>query len=298
MYWGFYSQWGIVEFWFICLEDYGWCECIKGSYVDNYMDYKKEYEGLKEIFNLVKFNLVKWVEVVKDVGMCYMIFMIKYYDGFFMFDLKYIDYKVMDEGCVFSSYFKVNIIKEIFEVFWVEDFWVGVYFFKFDWYYEVYWDFYWLLFDCNVNYDFVFYLEKWEIFVQFMYNQLLELFIDYGVVDIIWFDGGWVKKCDQYNLEENYVGKFFENKGSNGFIKYCIVFQDICMDELVVKVCEKQLGLIVVDCVVYGKNQNYFMFENCVLEKELFYFWEFCIIFGGGWFYILDVIYMSGWEGI
>jgi len=26
MHWGAYSQWGIVESWSICPEDYGWCE--------------------------------------------------------------------------------------------------------------------------------------------------------------------------------------------------------------------------------------------------------------------------------
>ncbi|UWX54599.1 alpha-L-fucosidase [Maribacter litopenaei] len=31
MHWGSYSQWGIVESWFICPEDYGWCERTKGS---------------------------------------------------------------------------------------------------------------------------------------------------------------------------------------------------------------------------------------------------------------------------
>ena len=36
MHWGTYSQWGIVESWSICPEDYGWCERIKGENPENY----------------------------------------------------------------------------------------------------------------------------------------------------------------------------------------------------------------------------------------------------------------------
>ena len=31
MHWGPYSQWGVVESWSICPEDYPWCERIKGT---------------------------------------------------------------------------------------------------------------------------------------------------------------------------------------------------------------------------------------------------------------------------
>ena len=31
MHWGAYSQWGIVESWSLCPEDYGWCERKKGE---------------------------------------------------------------------------------------------------------------------------------------------------------------------------------------------------------------------------------------------------------------------------
>ena len=41
MHWRAYSQWGIVESWSICPEDYGWCERKKGSHADNYFEYVK-----------------------------------------------------------------------------------------------------------------------------------------------------------------------------------------------------------------------------------------------------------------
>lgn len=298
MHWGPYSQWGVVESWSICPEDYGWCERKKGNHPENYTEYKKEYEGLKKTFNPVKFDPDKWAKAAKGAGMRYMIFTTKHHDGFSMFDSKYTNYKVTDPECKFSSNPKANIAKEIFDAFRAENMWVGAYFSKPDWHNENYWNPYFPPFDRNVNYDPALHPEKWEAFVQFTHNQILELLTDYGKVDILWLDGGWVKKRDQQNLDENYAQKFAENTSGNGFIKHRMVSQDIRMDELVAKAREKQPGLIVVDRAVYGKNQNYLTPENRVPEKALPYPWESCIISGGGWSYTPDATYMSGREGI
>lgn len=298
MHWGTYSQWGIVESWSICPEDYGWCERKKGSNPQNYELYKQEYEALKTTFNPVRFSPENWAEAAKKAGMRYMVFTTKHHDGFCMFDSKYTDYKVTDPACAFSSHPKANITQEIFNAFRAENMWVGAYFSKPDWNHKNYWDPYFPAFDRNVNYDPALYPEKWKAYTEFTHNQLLELLTDYGKVDIIWLDGGWVKKRDQKNLDENYAEKFSENEAKNGFIKHRIVSQDIQMDELVSKARAKQPGLIVVDRAVYGKNQNYLTPENRVPEKELPYPWESCIISGGGWSYTPDATYMTGHQGI
>lgn len=298
MHWGSYSQWGIVESWSLCPEDYGWCQRKKGENSQNYFEYKKEYEGLKKTFNPTKFDPSKWATAAKNAGMKYMIFTTKHHDGFSMFDSKYTDYKVTDPECAFSSNPKANITKEIFDAFRKDDMWVGAYFSKPDWNNENYWDPYFPPFDRNVNYDPKLHPEKWEKFTQFTHNQILELLTDYGKVDILWLDGGWVKNRDQQNITENYDEKFSEDKKGSGFIKHRVISQDIRMDELVVKARKKQPGLIVVDRAVYGKNQNYLTPENRVPEKTLPYPWESCIISGGGWSYTPDAKYMSGRKGI
>lgn len=298
MHWGTYSQWGIVESWSICPEDYGWCERKKGSNPQNYFEYIKEYEGLKKTFNPTKFNPEKWAKAAKDAGMRYMVFTTKHHDGFAMFDSKYTDYKVTDPECAYSSNPKANITKEIFNAFRNENMWVGAYFSKPDWNHKNYWDPYFPPFDRNVNYDPAIYPEKWNKYIEFTHNQIMELLTDYGDVDILWLDGGWVKKRDKQNLDENYAEKFTENTSGNGFIKHRMVSQDIRMDELVAKARKKQPGLIVVDRAVYGKNQNYLTPENRVPEEALPYPWESCIISGGGWSYTPDATYMSGRTGI
>ena len=296
MHWGTYSQWGIVESWSLCPEDYDWCQRKTGSNPGNYFEYKKEYEALKNTFNPVKFDPVKWSKAAKKAGMKYMVFTTKHHDGFSMFDSKYTDYKITDEECAFSSHPRSNITKEIFNAFRADDFWVGAYFSKPDWHHENYWDPYFPPQDRNVNYSPSQYPEKWQNFVDFTHNQILELMTDYGKVDILWLDGGWVAKKTPQSIQAGYDKK--HKKSPNGFIKNRIVDQDIKMDELVIKARKKQPGLIVVDRAVHGKNQNYLTPENRVPKEMLPYPWESNIISGGGWSHTKDAVYMSGREGI
>ncbi len=297
MHWGAYSQWGIVESWSLCPEDYGWCERRKGENPQNYYAYKQEYEGLLKTFNPTQFEPEKWAGAARAAGMKYVVFTTKHHDGFCMFDTKYTDYKVSSPDCPFHTNPRADITRAIFDAFRAEGFWTGAYFSKPDWHNENYWAPYFPPFDRNVNYDPKLYPEKWEKYVQFTHNQIMELVSDYGKVDILWLDGGWVQKLTEEETEEYYRGKFVE-AGAGGFLKHRIVDQDIRMDELVARARQKQPGLIVVDRAVHGKNQNYLTPENRVPEKALPYPWESCIISGGGWAHTPNAQYMSGREGI
>ena len=291
MHWGTYSQWGIVESWSLCPEDYGWCQRKKGENPLNYFAYKKEYENLQTTFNPIKFDPEKWAKAAKNAGMKYVVFTTKHHDGFSMFDSKFTDYKITSEKTPFHTNKKANITKEIFTSFRNEGLWTGAYFSKPDWHNEHYWYPYFPPLDRNVNYDPEEYPERWEKYVQFTHNQILELMTDYGKVDILWLDGGWVANYSQEERESWFADRI---KNSNtGFLKHKMVKQDIHMDELVVKARKKQPGLIVVDRAVEGPNQNYLTPENQVPEKMLPYPWESCIIAGGGWSYVPDAKYKS-----
>ena len=296
MHWGAYSQWSIVESWSICPEEYGWCERKRGSNPDNYYLYKKEYENLKKTFNPTEFNPEKWAKAAKEAGMKYVVFTTKHHDGFCMFDTKYTDYKVTDPECAFSSNPRKNITKEIFNAFRNEGLWTGAYFSKPDWHSPYYWDPKYPPRDRNVNYEPEANPEKWNKFIEFTHNQIMELLTDYGKVDILWLDGGWVAKESKESITDWYSKTLAKTK--NGYIKHRMVNQDIKMDELVTKARQKQPGLIVVDRAVYGKNQNYLTPENRVPDKELPYPWESCIISGGGWAHTKNAKYMSGRQGI
>ena len=109
MHWAPSSQLGIVESWSLCSEDEDWCK----RSIENYSEYKKQYEGLKKTFNPVKFNPAKWADAAGAAGMKYVVFTTKHHDGFCMYDSKYTDYKITDAECFFHSHQKANIAKEI-----------------------------------------------------------------------------------------------------------------------------------------------------------------------------------------
>ncbi len=287
MHWGPYSQWGIVESWSICAEDEDWCRRKNPDYIE----YKKQYEALKLSFNPVGFNPEKWAAAAKNAGMKYVVFTTKHHDGFSMFDTKLTDYRITDPECPFSVNPRANVAREVFSAFREQGFWTGAYFSKPDWHNENY---LWNNFatpDRNVNYNIANYPERWEKFVEFTHGQIMELVGgDYGKVDILWLDGGWVRKMSEEEEMEYLLapGRRFVRTQS----------QDIRMDELVAKVREKQPGTIVVDRAVYGKNQNYLTPENRVPAEALPYPWESCIIAGGGWAWVPDPKVMSGREAV
>jgi alpha-L-fucosidase len=287
MHWGPYSQWGIVESWSICPEDLGWATgARKQGVADNYADYVKAYERLKTTFNPIKFNPEKWAAAASDAGMKYVVFTTKHHDGFNMFDTKYSDYKITDKDCPFSVNPKSNVTKEIFSAFRDKNFWIGAYFSKPDWHSDYYW---WKKFppaDRNANYYIPKYPEQWKKFIEFTHNQVNELVSDYGKVDILWLDGGWVRKTSdeevQGYLKEVYEGVRWARNPQN---------QDIDMPRLVKEVRTKQPKLLVVDRAVPGVHQNYLTPEQHIPEKGLPYPWETCMTMGNSWSYVPGDVY-------
>ena len=273
MHWAPSSQWGIVESWSLCSEDEDWCK----RKIENYTEYKKQYEGLKKTFNPVKFNPAKWADAAEAAGMKYVVFTTKHHDGFCMYDSKFTDYKITHEECPFHSNPKANIAKDIFDEFRKKDFMIGTYFSKPDWHSNYFW---WERFatpDRNANYDIVKHSDRWQKFVEFTHNQIDELMTDYGKVDILWLDGCWVRHYSKADIEA-------ERKSSNANI-HRIQNQDINMPMIAANSRKKQPGLIVVDRAVPGPQQNYLTPENQVPDRTLPYPWETCMPITPSWSY-------------
>lgn len=280
MHWGPYSQWG-VESWLICPEDLSWSSGARNdSIATNYFDYVKAYENLKTTFNPVRFNPERWAAAAKEAGMKYLVFTTKHHDGFCMFDTKYTDYKITDKLCPFSANPRSNVVKEVFDAFRKQNFWVGAYFSKPDWHSD---DFWWKRFppvDRNPNYSIKKHPDKWQKFVDFTHNQINELMTNYGKVDILWLDGSWVRKKPdadvKYELTEEYEGSVVTRNPQS---------QDLDIPRLVKEVRAKQPQVLVVDRGVKGEAQNYLTPEQTIPETGLPYPWETCMTMGEHWSY-------------
>ncbi|MFO7445237.1 MAG: alpha-L-fucosidase [Ignavibacteriaceae bacterium] len=281
MHWQPSSQWGVIESWSICSEDEGWCK----RDMENYTEYKQKYEELKNTFNPVNFDPAKWAEAAAEAGMKYVVFTTKHHDGFNMFNTAYSDYKITDPGCPFHTNPKADVTKEIFNAFREKGLWTGAYFSKADWHSDFYW---WQRFatpDRNPNYDLNKYPDRWEKFVEFTHNQIDELMTNYGRIDILWLDAGWVRHRTKEDIERERL--------SAGFNTYRIQNQDINMPEIARKARIKQPGLIVVDREVPGQFQNYLTPENRIPDETLPYPWETCMPMSSSWSYRAGAQYKS-----
>lgn len=279
MHWGTYSQWGIVESWSLCPEDEGWCE-RRGPASGDWYTYKQAYENLQTTFNPQRFNPEKWAVAAANAGMRYMVFTTKHHDGFCMFDTKQTNYKITDPKCPFSRDPRADVANGIFNAFRGKGMKVGAYFSKPDWHSP---DFWWPYFppkDRNINYDLNRYPERYKSFKEFTYKQLEELCSNYGKLDILWLDGGWVRPANTIDRSESW------QKGiPDG--------QDVDMPRIAAMARERQPGIIVVDRWIPGPYENYLTPEQGIPSEPLGVPWETCMTMGTSWSYVFKEQYKS-----
>ena len=146
---------------------------------------------------------------------------------------------------------------------------VSTYFSKPDWHHPDFW--------CkdfgkptsrNANYDPAEHPEHWERFVEFVHNQLTELCTNYGRIDTLWLDGGWVRPSVNH--------------------------QDIRLSEVVEKIRKTtQPHLLVVDRTVQGENENILTPEQSIPPEPIEVPWESCVTLGRSFSFHYDDVYKS-----
>ncbi len=270
-HWGMYSCWGVVESWSICNEP--WID-RKGEY---YAAYKAAYQALNRRFNPKRFDASQWAKLAKEAGMKYMVFTTKHHDGFCMFDSRETDYTTMGGECPAQR----DFTRELVEAFRREGLWTGLYFSKPDWHNDDYWAHEWATPDRNVNYDIAVHPERWQRFKTFTYNQIRELTHNYGDIDILWLDGGWVRP------EWSLTDESREWLGCYGRI------QDIDLPRIAKMARENNPDLIIVDRSVGGRYENYKTPEQQIPDTLLPYPWETCMSMGDSWSFVENDNYKS-----
>ena len=253
LHWGLYAVPGIVESWSICDEDW-----ITRDSTCTYQQYMDWYFGLAEEFRPVKFDAAQWAEACADAGMRYMIFTTKHHDGFCMWDTHETDFSIARHA--FKDDPRRDVLRHVLDAFREKNFTVGTYFSKPDWHSQQYW---WDTYGKkgrNVNYPIKQHPQRWQQFVKYTHRQIEELMSNYGKVDILWLDGGWVTK---------------ENRG-----------QDIDMPGMAAMARSHQPGLIIVDRTIHGPYENYQTPERTVPEQQLAFPWESCIPLSDDWGFV------------
>ena len=269
IHWGLYAVPGIIESWNLCNED--WINRPDSNM--SYDDYKKWYWGLKKDFNPVKFDPDNWAKTAKDAGMKYLVFTTKHHDGFCMFDTKQTDFKISNGP--FAGDPKADVAKYVFDAFRKNDFMIGAYFSKPDWHSENYWWPKYATANRNNNYDIRQFPWRWNNFKNYTFNQISELMHNYGTVDILWLDGGWVRPLETVTEEVKSWGAEIPKWS-----------QDIDMPKIAGMAREAQPGLLVVDRTVHGPYENYQTPEQHIPATQLDHPWESCMTLANNWGFV------------
>lgn len=158
---------------------YGMFICLG---VNTFNDVEWSYGKLPaSSYNPTELDCDQWIRFAKDAGFRYVLLVTKHHDGFCLWDSKYTDY---DVG---SSPVKTNVVKQVMKA-------------------------------CKkYGVDFAAYYSLWDMhepshndpdpqkYVNYMNNQLTEIF-SFGDVCEVWFDGGWGKKKEEdWKLDEVYA---------------------------------------------------------------------------------------------
>ena len=254
MHFGLYCQPGMVASWALSDKDSDW-----SRHQVNWTDgetFKKQYFSLNRSFNPVRFQPEEWAQMAEDCGFRYLLLTTKHHDGFCLWDTKYTDYKTTAEDCPFHEHKNADIVKSMFDAFRAKGIGIGAYFSKADWHCPDYWkedlrkD---GLTSRGPSYDPKEYPEVWNRFKEYTKNQVLELCENYGKLDILWFDAGWVSE-------------------SNG--------QDIELGKIVEEARKIQPWILSVDRTIGGAYENYVTPELCIPEEPLNVPWESCLTLG------------------
>lgn len=275
IHWGIYAVPGIIESWGICSEDW-----IGRDSTTTYEKFKHWYFDLAKEFNPVKFNPEQWASAASDAGMKYLVFTTKHHDGFCMFDTRETDYSIAKGP--FQNHPKADVAKYVFDAFRKKEFMIGAYFSKPDWHSQYYWWDKYATADRNNNYDIRKNPWRWDQFKRFTFNQIDELMRNYGSVDILWLDGGWVRPLSTVTDEVRSWGARIPEWD-----------QDIDMPRIAANARALQPGLLVVDRTVHGEYENYQTPEQRIPDTQLDYPWESCITLGHAWGWVPNQQYKS-----
>ncbi|MGM0123948.1 alpha-L-fucosidase [Enterococcus sp. AZ194] len=251
-HWGLYALAGIVESWQLSEEDDwartpGWRNSVE--------EIRADYWGLNHFFNPYQFHPDEWAKTCKDAGIRYMIFTTKHHDGFTMYDTKYSEYKVTAAPCPYANQTNPDIFAEVSEAFRKEGLSVGAYYSKPDWHSPLYWVPEEHAKGRLASYEPAEFPERWDQYNQFVTNQLTEISKNYGAIDILWLDGGWVNARNE----------------------------QLDMDTIAQQVRASQPDMLIVDRTIGGTYENYVTPERKIPDVPPKKVWESNIPLANNW---------------
>jgi alpha-L-fucosidase len=131
-------------------------------------------------YNPTQLDPEQWVRTAKEAGFRYVLLITKHHDGFCLWDSKYTDYDVA------SSPVTTDVVKAVSDA--CKKYGIG-----FALYYSL-WD----------RHEPSFNHKDPQVYINYMLNQLTELFTRYGTICELWLDGGWKREPKDWGIDQIY----------------------------------------------------------------------------------------------
>ncbi len=133
-----------------------------------------------EKYNPTNLDPDQWVRVARDAGFRYVLLITKHHDGFCLWDSKYTDYDVA------STAVKTDVVKAVADACKKYGLEFAIYYSLWDRHAPVYKD------------------KDPQKYIDYMKNQLTELFTNYGQICELWLDGGWDREPKDWGIDQLY----------------------------------------------------------------------------------------------
>jgi len=138
------------------------------------------YDNLYKQWRPESFDAREWVEVAREGGMKYMIFLVKHHDGFCLYDTKLSDYKSTSPQAAWQR----DVMADVADACHEAGLKLLIYYSQPDWHHPDY------------------RTDNHQRYVEYLHGQVRELLTGYGRIDGLWFDGlrGKAEDWDAENL--------------------------------------------------------------------------------------------------
>ncbi len=136
----------------------------------------EEYDQLADRFQPTSFDPDRWVRLAKDAGMRYMVLTTRHHDGFCLFDSQVSDFTSVKRAAGH------DFVADYVDACRRGGIRVGFYYSLLDWRFGGY------VPGEEMTED------DRDAMVQQVHDQVRELLTQYGKIDVLWFDGGWLPR--------------------------------------------------------------------------------------------------------
>ncbi|MCI7551176.1 MAG: alpha-L-fucosidase [Arcanobacterium sp.] len=251
IHWGIYTTIGQAGSWSLQRGHLGDFTDPPREFEGSDAEYHRWYYDQRHRFSAEDFDATQWADLCATAGMKYAVVTTKHHDGFALYDTAYSNLKVTAEDVLPGR----DLYREMVDAFREAGLETGVYFSKADWARPEYWDLARPIADRFHNYSIEEDPERWERFINFSHGQIEELLKNYGPMNVLWLDAGWVRAPEE----------------------------DFHIDAVARLARRIQPGILVVDREVHGEHENYRTPEQELPDRRLDYPWESCITWTKSW---------------